>query len=66
MKKYLDKIFIKTLSGILRKGAKIGYREDILFYRNQNYYLVLDAPGILTADLQKQTQYSRLALVNPQ
>ena len=66
MKKHPDKMFTKTLSGILRKGAKIGHRGDIPFHRNQNHHSALDAPGILTADLQKQTQHGRLALVDPQ
>ena len=65
MKKHPDKEFLETLSGILRKGAKIGHRGDIPLHRNENHHSALDAPDILTADLQEQLQHDRLTLVNP-
>lgn len=49
---------------ILRKGAKIGYRGPPLSHRNKNHPSALDAPDILTADLQKQLQHDRLTKVD--
>lgn len=66
LKNHPDLTFAKTLSAILRKGAKIGYRGQILYHRNHNHQSALAAPDILTADLQKQLQHDRLAEVDPQ
>ena len=66
MKNHPDLTFAKTLSAIIRKGAKIGYRGSILHHRNHNHQSALTAPDILTADLQKQLQHDRLAEADPQ
>ena len=51
MKDHPNIVFTITLSAILRKGAKIGYRGLILIYNCKNYYLALDTPEILSLDL---------------
>lgn len=61
-----DLIFAKTISAILRKGAKIGFRGHIPAHRNQNHLSARQAPQILSADLQKQLQQHRLTEVDPQ
>ena len=64
LKNHSDTTYVKTLVGILRKGAKIGYRGSPLNHRNKNHFSALSAPDILTADLQKQLQQNRLAMIN--
>ena len=61
-----DRKFAKSISAILRKGAKIGYRGPPLHHRSQNHQSARTAPDILTADLQKQLQHDRLTQVDPQ
>lgn len=58
-----DTTYTKTLAGILRKGAKIGYQGPPLNHRNKNHFSALSAPDILTADLQKQLQHGRITKV---
>ena len=65
MKDHPDTTYAKTLAGILRKGAKIGYRDPFLNHRNQNHLSALSTPDLLTADLQKQLQYNRLTKIEP-
>ena len=66
LKDHPDRNFAKSISAIIRKGAKIGYRGPPLHHRNQNHQSARAAPDILTADLQKQLQYDRLTRVEPQ
>ena len=65
MKDHPDHHFTKALPAILRKGAKIGYRGPNITYRSTNHYLALEAPHILSSDLQKQLHYDRLIKINP-
>ena len=60
-----DTTYVKTLAGILRKGARIGYRGPRLNHRNKNHFSALSTPDLLTADLQKQLQHGRLARIEP-
>ena len=39
-----DQNFTKSISAILRTGAKIGYRGPTLYYRNTNHQLARSAP----------------------
>lgn len=64
LKNHPDVTYAKTLTAILRKGAKIGYRGPPLSHRNKNHQSALAAPDILTADLQKQLQHNRLIQVD--
>ena len=61
-----DQIFAKSISAILRAGAKIGYRGPQIQHRNLNHQSARSAPAILTADLQKQLEHGRLTQVDPQ
>lgn len=65
MRQHPDITFQKTLSGILRKGAKIGFLGNIAPHRHQNHRSALDATDILAKDLEKQLKYDRLARVDP-
>ena len=56
MNEHPDITLAKTLPAILRKCAKIGHQGHIAPHRHQNHRSALDAPDILTADLQKTTQ----------
>ena len=64
LKNYSDITYVKTLVSILRKGVKIEYRGSSLNHRNKNHFSALSASDILTADLQKQLQQNRLAMIN--
>lgn len=66
LKDHPDFTYVKTLTAILRKGAKIGYRGPLLDHRSKNHLSALAAPDLLTADLQKQLQHDRLARVDPE
>ena len=65
MKDHPDHYFTKTIPAILRKGAKIGYRGPNLTHRHTNHYSALDAPKILSSDLQKQLHHNRLVRIDP-
>lgn len=65
LKDHSDHNFAKTLSAILRKGAKIGYRGPNLTNQNPNHHSALDAPEILSSDLQKQLDHDRLVKIDP-
>ena len=56
---------MKALPAILRKGAKIGYRGPNITHRNTNHHSALDAPEILSSDLQKQLHHDRLNQIDP-
>ena len=66
LKNHPDQNFAKSISAILRAGAKIGYRGPPIQHRNPNHQSARSAPQILTADLQKQLQHGRLTQVDPQ
>ena len=66
LRSHPDRIFAKSISGILLSGAKIGYRGPQIQHRNTNHQSARSAPDILTADLQKQLQHDRLTQVDPQ
>ena len=66
LKDHPDLTFVKTLSAILRKGAKIGYQGPMLHHRNQNHQSARAVPETLTADLHKQLQKKILTEVDPQ
>ena len=66
LKNHPDRNFAKSISAILRTGAKIGYRGPTLHHRNTNHQSARSAPEILTADLHKQLQHDRLTQVDPQ
>ena len=61
-----DQNFTKSISAILRTGAKIGYRGPTLCHRHTNHQSARTAPEILTADLHKQLEHHRLTQVDPQ
>ena len=65
LKDHPDRVFAKTISAILRKGCKIGYRGPTLAHRNENHQSARSTPNILTADLQKQLQHNRLIQIDP-
>ena len=64
LKDHPDIMYAKTISGILRKGAKIGFCGQISHHRSTNHQSALAAPDILTSDLHKQLQHNRLVQVN--
>ena len=66
MRSHPDRIFTKSISGILLSGAKIGYRGPPIQHRHTNHQSARSAPDILTADLHKQLQHERLTQVDPQ
>ena len=66
LRNHPDQIFAKSISAILKSGAKIGYRGPLINHRNTNHQSANSAPHILTADLEKQKQHGRLTLVDPQ
>ena len=65
LKEHPDHHFANTLPAIIRKGAKIGYRGPHITHRNTNHHSALEAPQILSSDLQKQLHYDRLVKFNP-
>ena len=65
LKDHPDHHFAKALSAILRKGAKIGYTGPNITHRNTNHHSALDAPEILSSDLQKQLHHDRLVKIDP-
>ena len=65
LKDHPDHHFTKTIPAILRKGAKIGYRGPILTHNCKNHHSALDAPEILSSDLQKQLYHDRLVQIDP-
>ena len=65
LKDHPDHLFVKALSAILRKGAKIGYRGPSLTHRGKNHHSALVAPEILSSDLQKQLHHDRLVHIDP-
>ena len=66
LRNHPDQKFAKSISAILKSGAKLGYQGPPLNHRNTNHQSARSAPQILTADLQKQLQHGRLTQVEPQ
>ena len=64
LRTYLDRLYARTLVGIIRQGVCIGYKGPDKFVISKTLVSAEDDPTTLMADLLAQRAHNRLKLVN--